>query len=353
MIGPAVDGKGGIASVVSVLQQVGFFERHHVRYVSTHVVGSRLAKLGAAVAGVWQVLVICVFARPRIVHVHSASHASFFRKSLMLAIARAVGLKTVFHLHGGGFKKFATAESGALTRWWIRRTLTKSSAVIALSESWADFLREYAPAVKVHVVANSVAVRELAQPACEVPARILFLGRASRSKGIFELLEAIASLTAQSPQMSQIRLAIGGDGDLDEIARAVEQLGLGAHVEILGWVGPERKEAELARAAIFALPSYDEGLPMSMLEAMAAAKAVVVTPVGGIPQAVSDGVNGLLVAPRDVAALAQALRSLIEDDALRQRLGRGARATIVERFSTDAVLGKLDALYRELGGIRA
>ena len=167
------------------------------------------------------------------------------------------------------------------------------------------------------------------------------------------MLEAIASLTAQSPQMSQIRLAIGGDGDLDEIARAVEQLGLGAHVEILGWVGPERKEAELARAAIFALPSYDEGLPMSMLEAMAAAKAVVVTPVGGIPQAVSDGVNGLLVAPRDVAALAQALRSLIEDDALRQRLGRGARATIVERFSTDAVLGKLDALYRELGGIRA
>lgn len=346
MIGPSPQGKGGVASVVAVLQQSGFCERHDVRYIATHSTGTALHKLATAAGACWQVLCACVLRRPRLVHAHSASRGSFMRKSLMLAIARTAGCQTVFHLHGAEFQQFSTQESGPLMRWWIRRTLSQSSVVIALSDSWADFLRGYAPAARVRVVANSVEVGPAADPALEEPARILFLGRAERRKGIFELLAALAAL---APDYPALRLAIGGDGDLDEVARAVAQHGLGERVTLLGWAGPQLKQAELARAAIFVLPSYDEGLPMALLEAMAAGKAVVATPVGGIPQAVSDGGNGLLVAPRDVAALAAALRSLLDDAALRQRLGGAARATVVARFSTEAVLGRLDAIYAELG----
>ncbi|MTV41550.1 glycosyltransferase [Duganella radicis] len=349
MVGTSPAGKGGIATVVSVLQQAGFFEQQQARYLVTHADGSPWRKLGAALAAAWQVLSICLRERPAVVHVHSASRASFYRKSLLLALARLCGRATVFHLHGAEFKQFALQESGPLARWWIRRTLSKSSAVITLSESWATFLRELAPAARVRVIANSVRVPPPAEPAREQPARILFLGRADRRKGIFELLAALAQL---APRFPAARLVIGGDGDLALVAQTAEQLGVAQRVSILGWIDSAQREAELAQAAVFCLPSYDEGLPMAMLESMAAGKAVVVTPVGGIPEAIVDGVNGILVPPGDADALAAGLGRLFEDEALRRRVAEGARATIVARFGTEVVMSKMAELYRELAQAR-
>jgi glycosyltransferase involved in cell wall biosynthesis len=350
MLGTSLAGRGGVAAVVSVLQQDGLFEREAVRYVATHQDGSRAAKARSALSGFWQTAVICLRQRPAVVHAHSASHASFMRKSLLLLIARAAGCKTVFHLHGGGFREFAGAQSSPLMQRWIRHTLEASSAVIALSDGWAGFLRAYAPAARVVVVPNSVRLPAPADDGVEQPGRILFLGRAESAKGVFELLAAVAALL---PAFPHIELALGGEGDLEQVRRQAAALGIAARVVVLGWLGPQQKQAELARAAVFCLPSHAEGLPMAMLEAMAAGKAVVVSDVGGIPEAVQDGDNGLLVAPRDVAALAAALAAVLGDDALRRRLGQRARATIAARFGTEVVIGKIAALYAELGAAGA
>jgi len=349
MVGTSPEGKGGIATVVSVLQQAGFFERNSARYVVTHAEGSAWQKLRAALSSCWKVLTICLLERPAVVHVHSASRASFFRKSLLLLIARLCGRSTVFHLHGAEFRQFALQESGTLVRWWIRHTLNQSSVVITLSESWARFLREFAPSANVRVVANSVPVPPLSDAAQEQPARILFLGRAEQRKGIFDLLAAVAEL---QPRFPGIRLVIGGDGDLAEVARVAEQKGVAQSVSILGWVGAAQRETELAQATVFCLPSYDEGLPMAMLEAMAAGKAVVVTPVGGIPEAIVDRDNGLLVPPGNAGALAAALRTVFEDAALRAQVAAHARETIVRRFGTAVVMEQLAAIYQELAGGR-
>ena len=345
MVGTHPGGKGGIATVVAVLQQQGFFEDNAVRYIATHAQGGAVRKLGTAIGAVCTVAWLCLTQRPAIVHVHSASRASFYRKSLILLTARLLGRKTIFHLHGAEFRQFANVESGPLGRWWIRRTLVSSSVVVTLSESWSGFLRELAPTARLRVVANSVSMPALREPTREEAGRILFLGRAEKRKGIFELLDAIALLKQEYPE---VMLVIGGDGDLEEIARTVERLQIGAHVSILGWIGAQERDEQLARAAVFTLPSYDEGLPMSMLEAMAAGKAIVVTPVGGIPEAVDDHVNGLLVPPGDVEALAGAFRSLLMDITLRRRIGERARATVAERFSTEVVMAQLAGLYREM-----
>jgi glycosyltransferase involved in cell wall biosynthesis len=103
---------------------------------------------------------------------------------------------------------------------------------------------------------------------------------------------------------------------------------------------------------VFCLPSHAEGLPMAMLEAMAAGKAVVASKVGAIPEAIMDGDNGLLVAPGDSQALAAALASVLADAALRERLGRRARATVEQHYSLDAVGARLGAIYHELEGAR-
>lgn len=345
MIGTAPDGRGGVASVIEVLRAGGLFERESVRYLASHRAGSRRVKVSAALAAFWHMSLACMHARPAVVHAHCASRGSFARKSLLLLIARAAGCRTIFHLHGAEFDLFAGAESGVAVRWWIRRTLEKSSVVIALSDSWAAFLRGYAPAARVVVVPNSVPLPAAPERDQEQAGRILFLGRADAGKGVYELLAAVAAL---APAFPQLHLVIGGVGELDALRGHATALGIGDRVSLPGWIDAVARARELASAQVFCLPSHAEGLPMAMLEAMAAAKAVVATTVGGIPEAIADGVNGLLVVPGDVPALAAALGALLADGALREQLGDNARATIARRFSTDVAMTALSALYREL-----
>lgn len=345
MVGTNPSGKGGIAAVVSVLQQNGFFTRFGGRYVVTHEDGARWVKVKGAFGAFASVLATCLRDRPGVVHVHSASRASFFRKALVLAIARLFGCATVFHLHGGEFTRFATQEAGPLGRWWIRHTLEASSAVIVLSQGWMDFMREFAPKARVRIIANPVRVPAAPDNSREEHGRILFLGQVKKTKGIFDLVSAVALLKAEIPS---IRLVIGGVGDMDALQRAIAEGGLNEHVECLGWIGPEERDAQLARAQVFCLPSYVEGLPMSMLEAMAAAKCVVVTPVGGIPEAIQDRGNGMLVPVGEPEALAAALRTVLLDKNLRARIADRARDTVVATYGTDVVIDKLARMYEEI-----
>jgi glycosyltransferase involved in cell wall biosynthesis len=342
MLGTEPGGRGGVATVVSLLQQNGLFEREGVCYVSTHAEGTRAAKVGAAFKGLLRTLA-CLARRPEVVHAHAASKGSFVRKSVLLALSRASGARTVFHLHGACFDSFIEGSSPTMRRW-IRHTLEHSSVVIALSSRWADYLQGFAPRARIVVIPNSVPLPPLSQARPE-PGRILFLGQVEPRKGIFELVEAVARLKDRFPQ---VHLAIGGQGELDKVKQRAAALGVADRITELGWVTAQRKGEELARAAIFCLPSHAEGLPMALLEAMAAGKAVVSTGVGGIPDALRDGDNGLMVEPGNVAALAQALGRLIGDDEERRRLGARARATIEQEFESGVVIGQISAVYRQL-----
>jgi glycosyltransferase involved in cell wall biosynthesis len=348
MLGTAPGGRGGVAALVAALRDGGLFEQAQVRYVCTHREGSLAGKLGAAVSGFLQALQACLWRRPAIGHAHAASHASFARKSLLLWLARCAGCQTIFHLHGGGFRQFATVRSGALARRWIRHTLERSSLVIALTEGWAGFVRGFAPRARVTVVPNAVALPHTVPGRAE-PGRILFLGRVEADKGVAELLDAVALL---APRLPGLHLVLAGSGGLERWRRAAFARGIGARVELTGWLDAGAREAQLARAAVFCLPSHAEGLPMALLEAMAAGKAVVASAVGGIPDAVRDGEHGLLVPPHDSAALAAALARMLEDAGLQKRLGERARARVAQHYSTQAVCGRLAAIYNELAGAR-
>jgi len=343
MLGTDPGGRGGVATVVSLLRQDGLFEREGVHYIATHAEGSTLRKIGVFLHGLGRTLA-CLARRPEVVHAHAASRGSFVRKSLLLALARARGCKTVFHLHGACFDDFVAGSSGLMRRW-IRHTLEHSSLVIALSGRWADFLRGVAPGAHVVVIPNSVPLPPVRDEDDVAPGRILFLGQVEARKGIDELLEALSRLAARFPD---VQLAIGGQGELDRVNKRAAELGVRDRVTLLGWITAERRRDELARAAVFCLPSYAEGLPMAMLEAMAAGKAVVVSGVGGILDAVQDGVNGLVVQPGDAQGLAEGLARILGDSALRRRLGVRARSTIEERFETGVVMKHISAVYQQL-----
>ena len=343
MIGTDPVGKGGIATVVSVLINQGFLQKHSCRYIVSHAEKNSLYKLALLGRAVGLVVANCLFFKPGVVHVHGASRSSFIRKSLLLLIARLFACKTIFHLHGGGFADYAR-EASPLMRWWIRETLAKSTRVLVLSVQWAEFVASFSPAANVCVLPNPVELMPRANQA-GIGQRLLFLGRVEKNKGIDELLEAVALL---APVFPDIQLAIGGEGDLDRVRQKAEKLGIQSHIEFLGWLSAEKKCLQLQQASVFVLPSYEEGLPMAMLEAMSMGKAVVVSAVGGIPSVVEHGVNGLLIPPRDVVALAEALSKLLANAALREQLGNQARVIIADGYASPVVADRLSAIYANL-----
>jgi glycosyltransferase involved in cell wall biosynthesis len=171
------------------------------------------------------------------------------------------------------------------------------------------------------------------------------------AKGHEDLLNALALLRSQHPALLFCCLFIG-EGELREPLQAqVQALGLQGTVVFAGL----RRDVPrlLAALDVMVMPSRWEGLPMALLEAMACARAVVATRVGGIPDVVVDGEHGLLVSPQDPPALAQALARVIEAPALRQQLGHAAREVVLQRFDAQRTSGAYEALYAQALGLES
>jgi glycosyltransferase involved in cell wall biosynthesis len=182
---------------------------------------------------------------------------------------------------------------------------------------------------------------------------VFFLGRLSEPKGVWDLLAAVRPVAEQVPN---VRFVVGGTAEFPaveaEIARAAAEPGLGARVEFPGTLTGDQKLAAFAAADVFCLPSHLENQPVVLLEAMAAGLPVVSTRVGTIPELVSDGVEGFLIAPRDRDALTAQLVRLLGDPELRAGMGSRGRARVASEFDRPVVVarlvGELQALARPL-----
>jgi glycosyltransferase involved in cell wall biosynthesis len=226
----------------------------------------------------------------------------------------------------------------------VRFFLQRAERIVTVSPSWEAWVRATFPNPRVECVTNAVPLPRV--EGLRDQARIAFVGRLTRDKGAYDLVEAVALLREWNPQ---IRLELAGDGDAGALARHAHELGMGDRVLVRGWCSPEECARMYARSALFVLPSHVEGLPMSLLEAMAAGCAVISTRVGGIPDVVQDGENGLLVAPGEPARLADAIARVLAEPGLAPQLGRAARATIARRHSPASAVQKLGSIYSDLG----
>jgi glycosyltransferase involved in cell wall biosynthesis len=348
MVGTALDGMGGVRAVIRGYLDGGLFERYDCVYVASHRAGSAWVKIFTALKAWVRVALLLRKLDAPLVHVQTASRGSFWRKAVVCLMARGSGRPYLVHLHGGGFSRFYEHESGPIGRRVIRSTLGHAALVIALSEEWRQRVLQICPTARVEVLHNAVAAPPRARLQSRQPARptLLFLGHLLPDKGVFDLIEAFAQVARRVPDL---RLVLGGIGQIEALRERAAQLGVLERVELPGWLEPDGKGAALASSTIFLLPSYHEGMPMALLEAMSWGLPVIATPVGGIPQVVTSEVNGLLVPPGNVAALAAAITRLLEDRALSGRLGSAARAVIERDFSLDDALARLSSIYSRFG----
>lgn len=278
-----------------------------------------------------------------LVHINLSAAGSTYRKLVVAGLARLIGVPYVVHLHSGRYPGF-WAHSPSLLRRLVARMFNGSSRIVVLGRVWADFIVREWPSTsnRIAVIPNAApAPADIAER--EGPLRIVFLGRLGPKKGTPELVGALASL----PDAPAWGAVLAGDGAVGETRQEIADLGLAASVDVPGWLGPEAVSDLLAGADILVLPSHEENLPMVVIEAMAAGTAVIATPVGAVEEIVRDGETGLIVPVGDEKALAGALKRLLADDVLRERLARSARAFHQAELDIGRYADRLAALWRD------
>ena len=342
MLGTSFETLGGISSVVKVYRDAGLLNKLGVRYLATHRDGTRMRKLGYFLRAWGQFAWLLLTFQISLMHVHHASHASFWRKLMFILPAFLFRIPVIIHLHGGGFAKFYGEESGARVQALIRFVYNRAACVIVLSQTWRTWVQSISSNPNVVAVYNPVQVPSAISFSKRDACTVLFLGKIGEAKGCFDLLQAAGRLRQKYPDL---KICMGGDGDHARARAVAIECGLEQQLILPGWTDGAQKHQLLASASIYALPSYFEGLPMSILEAMAYGVPILASPVGGIPEAVEDGKDGILIAARDVDGLAHALDQLLGDAMRREQMGAHARQKIQETFSTERILPQIERIY--------
>ena len=338
--------KGGIVTVFKmILEHPGL--RGSVKYYPIYV-----GRLGNVVTKIWSwskgAMQLCTHVhKADIVHIHHAAGISFVLYCLVSRILKIIGKKVIFHNHAADFREFYSGLPRTVKKW-INNTLKEVDINIVLSDSWLEWYQGIVPAANWVVLRNAVPFEPdtssmgKSEGNCR---RVLFLGRMEVRKGIFDLLDVIPGIFETG---KEIKFMIAGDGEIEKVRAIVGEKGLTEYVDVPGWLDTEKTRAAQGWADIFVLPSYNEGLPMALLESMAMGAVPVVSYAGGISEVVKDGYNGLLVEAGDTKLLKYALLKLMNDDKMLQKLSSNAVMTIKNSFSYNGYSQNVYELYKAL-----
>jgi glycosyltransferase involved in cell wall biosynthesis len=277
-----------------------------------------------------------------VVHINTAlAPLSIMRDA---ALAKAANRPLLLHLHGGRF--FTECFDNRFFEWLTGKMLRRAKVVVVLSELEKKFVETRWQNLDVRVLENAVALDETEPRKAETSEKtMIFLGRIHEDKGLREIAQACRVLREKNFRFD---FKCYGAGDAkDFFTREMTEI-LGEKFSYGGVAAGAEKWRALAESDIFLLPSHYEGLPVALLEAMAAGCVPVASEIGSIPMAIKDGFNGFLVEPRNVSALVEKLEFLLSAEADWETLRRNARRTVEVIFNLKDYIEWLEKIYREV-----
>lgn len=282
----------------------------------------------------------------RVVHIHGSHSGSFYRKlAVFYMVKKLFRKKVIYHLHSSDFDQFYE-KSNTYSKKLIRYLIRQADLIICLSPSWEKYYRQQFQLKDIVIVNNPVSEPgHQAALNSGLPVNFLFLGRIGVRKGIYDLIEVIRK--NKDEFRGKLKFRIGGDGETEKLQSLIKELGLEEIVEYVGWVDNDKKARLILNAHIYILPSYSEGLPISILEAMSFGLPVISTPVGGIPEVVKSGVNGLLVNPGELPDLEAAIKFFLQNPEKIREFGRASLAEI-KPYQPQSVATQLGKVYEDL-----
>ncbi len=282
------------------------------------------------------------------------SHGFSFReKGTMLLMAKFFGKKTILAPRSGLIKN--DVDASVKMRNFVSKVIKKTDRVICQGPSWKTYYSKLAGEEnmdKFVVVHNWLDISPYLKDTSakrkeNAPVRIIYLGWINKNKGIFDLLEAIKQL--KNERINGFVVDVAGNGDaFDEVAAIVENNGLSEIVDLKNWVMGAAKIDLLHSGDIYVLPSYREGYPNSLLEAMSCNLPPIATNVGAIPDVIQEGENGYLISPGDAAMLKNKLHILIQDKQKRIEVGAKAKATVLKNNSVERAVTTFEQVFKDL-----
>lgn len=342
VVGPSRKTRGGITAVIEATEQCSVWKDWNCYWIETHVDGSVWQKIRYFVFAYWSFALRVLFCD--IVHIHLSEPIGALRKTFFHLTALFARKKIIIHFHS--FSPETT--TGGMWKWLYVFLFRTASQVVVLSPFWEKELTKVAPKSCVSILLNpciSLGGDTISRINTSGVATILFAGTVTPRKGCQDLISAIALLVDKHPN---IRLVVAGNGDIGMMKKLATNLGVINHVEFLGWVTGSEKDRAFREADIFCLPSYAEGFPMAVLDAIAYGIPIVTTPVGGIPDYLINNENAVLVNPGDVKQISEAILALVTDPDFYRKLSEASRKMSVTTFSLREMNEKLEIIYSSL-----
>ena len=346
------DVKGGIAAVINGYYGSRIETDYDIRYVESYCDASKLKMILKALRAYFEFSKVLRDFKPELVHIHSSFGGSFYRMQPFIHMAGKRGIPILDHCHGADFETFYVRASDKKNAR-IKTVFSRFSMVIVLSEEWKERLSAFLPKDKLRVINNYCKPRPQSEVAGFLDARfaarqILFLGELGHRKGGYDFTGIVSRVTERFPDAVFVFAGSGSKEDETAIKGSLEQAGLMKNCRFPGWVRGGEKDKLLKESSLFLLPSYQEGLPMAILDAMAYGLPVVSTNVGGIPQLIVSGESGFIAEPGDCDKLSDGICRILDNETDYKALSAESHRIAAEEFGFDAHLAKLEKVYEEI-----
>ena len=328
MLGAGLEVMGGISSVEKLILEEGI-PNINLKHIATLEDGSIIKKILVFKRAIANLVWTLCTKEVNLIHVHFSSRGSTFRTLILILILLLFRKPIILHAHGSGFDIFYSN----LPLWLkqiVNHLFRKCSCFVTLSNSWKKFYVTNLGIEEDRIVVLPNPVKfpsyKFNRKSNSNDIKFLFLGRIGQRKGAFELIEAFSNIP--STKRTRASLIIAGDGEVEKAKKLVIDLELSDRITIFDWVNSQERDALLSKSDIFILPSHNEGLPMAIIEAMSFGLSIITTPVGGIPELISNGNNGLLTEPGNTNELSDAMQYLIDNENIRKSLGTKAKERV-------------------------
>lgn len=286
-----------------------------------------------------------------LVHINSSSYQSFWFSTVFLILSKVYSRKVVLRIGSGLFKEFSLTHP---LRYLIKLILHIPDRVIVLSKGWALFFRNQLGIFRISILNNGVLssnfstnTESIVLPEVLKGKKVFsFLGSLEEKKGVFDIINVFSGIIKENPS---VMLILGGEAPNSEVYQKLKNLIRNLNIEkylyLYGAVSGKEKIKLLKASHIFVFPSYAEGFPNALLEAMAAGLPVVSTTVGAIPELIEDGRNGFLISPGDLANLKEKLLTLLENETLRRKMGEENMRKVRENYDIEIIAQRLSSIY--------
>ena len=312
-IGPSTTrSKGGMATVIlGISESKELNDIYNIDLFESYIDGNILKRLIFSTYSYFKLYKL--YKNYDLFHIHMASYGSTFRKIHYINFLKRKNKKVIVHIHGAEYLRFYNSLSKRKQKYVINN-LNKSDMIIALSEKWKYEFETQLKMKNVYVLNNGIDTEDFQKSisnCIENKYKFLFLGRLGKRKGAYDILKAIEELNNEDVK---IKCYMAGDGEIDIFREIIDKKNLNDCVEVIGWVDNIEKIKLLRDVSTVILPSYNEGLPMSILEGMACGKAIISTNVGAIPEVVIENENGIIVEPGNIEQIKDAIKKIISND---------------------------------------